>query len=130
MMKEPNKRDPFRGLRILIVEDNYLVAMSLARMLAEWGCEVIGPAPSVEEGSRLVDEKPLSGAILDINIRGGSSAPIAERLREKGRPFFFITGYGSPQFLPEHLRKRRRINKPLASADLREAILAEFLAEH
>lgn len=115
------------GLRILLVEDNFLVANSIKRMLTEWGCEVVGPAPSVAEALRLAEGATLHGGILDINIQGGSSAPIAAGLEERSCPYFFITGYASPHLLPAGLLTRRRLNKPFSREALWSAIQKEFL---
>lgn len=122
----PSVREPL-GLRILLVEDNFLVATSIKRMLTDWGCEVVGPAPSVAEGLRLAAGGDLHGGILDINIQGGSSAPIAAGLEQRSCPYFFITGYASPHLLPEGLMRRRRLNKPFSREALWTAIQKEFL---
>ncbi|TVQ59795.1 MAG: response regulator [Phycisphaerales bacterium] len=115
------------GLRILVVEDNFLVASALARRLTSWGCVVLGPVGSVEEGRQLLkSSERLNGGILDINITGGTSAPIAQEMESRGCPFFFITGYASPMALPEHLKSHRRLQKPLDEATLRSAIVQEF----
>lgn len=116
-----------KGLRILVVEDNFMIASSLKRMLESWGCDVVGPAPSVEEAEQLADQCDLSGGILDINIRGGTSAPIAERLHNRGLPYIFITGYSSPHLLPDELLKAQRLHKPITDAVLRSVLVEKFL---
>lgn len=114
------------GLRILLVEDNFLVGTSMKLMLEELGCVVVGPAPSIEQGTSLATNQRLDGAVLDINIIGGTSAPIAEVLLNKGCPFFFVTGYGSPKNLPEGLSRHRRLSKPVDETLLWEALLQEI----
>lgn len=111
--------------RILIVEDNFLVANSLAHSLQSMGCEVVGPAPTVKKGLQLVQENNLHGAILDINIIGGTSAPIAMELHKRRIPFFFITGYASPQMLPTPLTEIRKLRKPID-----DSALATVVEEH
>src|SRR5215210_3721567 len=64
--------DAVAGRRILIVEDNFMVAMSLERTLRQWGCDVVGPYPSLEEGRRAALDPSIEAAVLDINIVGGS----------------------------------------------------------
>lgn len=113
-------------LSVLLVEDNFLVALALERTLLASGCTVIGPVSTVEEGTLIAQETPIDGAILDINIRGGTSQPIAEALERRGLPFFFITGYGSPQMLPERLRQVFRLSKPVNAHRLLEAIIERF----
>lgn len=114
-----------QGRRILLVEDNYLIALSIQRLLLEWGCEVIGPAPSVHEGMRLAGQ-PLDGAILDINIVGGTSMPVADLLQKRGCPVVFITGYGSPAGVPDSLAETKRITKPIDERELELAVREEF----
>jgi DNA-binding NarL/FixJ family response regulator len=115
------------GLRILLVEDNFLIAAYLKRLLVAWGAEVIGPAPSVEEGHQLAEREALNGAILDINIIGGNSVAIAQRLEARDTPYFFITGYGSPQGIPETMKRRTRLKKPIDEAALQAVIRNEFV---
>ncbi len=114
------------GLRILVVEDDYLVATWLTGLLRQWGHEVVGPAPTVEEAVQLAREEEIEGAILDINLRGEHSGPVAEELEAKGAPFFFVTGYGSPELLPAHWRQRRKLYKPVKSSELRDEIRRRF----
>lgn len=100
--------------RVLLVEDNFFAAIDVQRRLEAMGCQVLGPVPSVREGLALASTEAMSGAILDINIIGGSSAVIAEELLRRDIPFFFITGYASPSgLLPPALKSRPRLNKPV-----------------
>lgn len=115
-----------RALSVLLVEDNFLLAMDMERTLVESGCNVVGPVSSVEEGLRIIEKVAIDGAILDINIRGGTSQPIAEALERRGLPFFFITGYGSPQMLPERLRQVLRLSKPINARRLLEVMTERF----
>ena len=123
---DPQQGQRIGGLNVLLVEDNFLVAMMMKRTLIECGCTVIGPISSVEEGTRIARESEIDGAILDINIRGGTSQPIAEALEQRGLPFFFITGYGSPQMLPDRLRQVFRLSKPVNARRLLEVMAERF----
>lgn len=114
------------ALRILLVEDNYLIAHALAAQLAGLGCEVVGPATSEGAAMDLIAAERLHGAILDINIHGGTSIDIALRLRRAECPFVFITGYGNPRVLPEELRDATRIDKPVTHATLVRIVDEEF----
>lgn len=82
------------GRRILIVEDEMLIAMQLEDMLLEMGCEVIGPATSVAEALKLIGAGRLDGALLDVNLGGEQVYPVADALAASGAPFVFVTGYG------------------------------------
>lgn len=125
-MTETVEPKPIKPLRILVVEDNFLVAMSIERALARRGCHIVGPVATVIDGRRLAEETDLDGAILDVNIRGGTSEPIAEALEHRGLPFIFITGYGSPMMLPERLRRVQRLGKPIDAGRLIEAVDERF----
>lgn len=120
------ERAPLVGKRILLVEDDFLVAISLVRMLNGMGCEVIGPIPSVEEGTASAERDEFEGAVLDVNIHGGHSGPIAEIVRNSGRPLLFITGYGSPSALPGDLRRLPRLSKPVSRESLQAALEEQF----
>ena len=117
---------PATARRILLVEDNYLVASMLQQKLGSLGCDVVGPAPSVEKGIQLAQDQTLQGAILDINILGGTSAPIADVLTARNLPFVFITGYASPPSLPDAFEQVPRFAKPLDDALLITIVNNQF----
>ncbi len=81
--------------RILVLDDEPLVSMLVEDWLRELGCEVVGPARSVEEGLDFVGTAPLDAAILDVNLGGENSYSVANALKIKGVPFAFVTGDGS-----------------------------------
>lgn len=83
------------GRRILVVEDEFLISAMLCDMLDDSAAIVVGPAPSLAEAMRLVEESPIDAAILDMNLNGQWSDPIAEALLARGIPFVFTTGYGA-----------------------------------
>lgn len=78
--------------RILVIDDEPLISMLVEGWLSELGCEVVGPAGSVERGLALIASNPLDGAILDINLAGENSYSVADALKAKGIPFAFATG--------------------------------------
>jgi CheY-like chemotaxis protein len=78
--------------RILVVDDEPLVSMLVEDWLVELGCEVVGPARSVQEGLDMAGSADLDGAILDINLGGNNSYAVAETLERRGVPFAFATG--------------------------------------
>jgi DNA-binding response OmpR family regulator len=78
--------------RILVLDDEPLISMLVEGWLNELGCEVVGPATSVQEGLSLAGSVELNGAILDINLGGQNSYPVANALRLRGVPFAFATG--------------------------------------
>lgn len=84
------------GLRLLVVEDEAIVAMMVEDLLTDLGCVVVDVAGTVSRGLALVSDTGLAldGAILDVNLGGEKVYPIAEALTARGIPFMFATGYG------------------------------------
>jgi PAS domain S-box-containing protein len=82
------------GERVLIVEDEALVAMILEDQLADLGISVAGTCASVPDAMRAIENDPPQAAILDVNLRGQLVYPVADRLMDRGIPFVFVTGYG------------------------------------
>ncbi|MFC7735511.1 response regulator [Roseomonas sp. GCM10028921] len=120
----PGAKGPLAGRRILVVEDEFLIAEVMEEWLSGAGAEVIGPVPSVEQALDLVEEpgKALDGAVLDVNLGGGETAyPIADWLNERGVPYLFATGEVRIADDPEH-RKRVRLEKPLTRTQLLRAL--------
>ena len=89
------------GRRILVVEDEPLIAMMAAAALEEAGCTVVGPAPTLAEALRLAEQERLDAAVLDRNLGGQYSDSVAERLRERGIRFAVVTGYADSGLPPE-----------------------------
>jgi CheY-like chemotaxis protein len=83
------------GLRLLVVEDEMLIAMTIEDVLTDLGCIVVGPAGSVAKALEILKHQDVDGAILDLNLKGEQALPVAEALHKRGTPFFFLTGYGS-----------------------------------
>lgn len=83
-----------KGKRILVVEDEALIAVMVEDMLAEMGTEVVGPAATIEQALTLARAEAIDGAVLDVNVRGERIDPVAEALASRGIPMLFATGYG------------------------------------
>ena len=113
--------------RVLIVEDEALVAMLLEDMLIDAGYTVSGTASAIPQALEFVSEavKDFDVAILDVNLRGVPIFPVAEALVEAGKPFVFATGYGAGS-LPEVWRDRPTLQKPFGAGDV-ERVLAKAL---
>ncbi len=111
------------GLRVLVLEDEPIVAMMLEDMLIELGCEVVGPASTLLEGMALARAGGFDVAVLDINVNGQRSDPIAQALDAEGKLYTFATGYGSAG-LPE-CSGQRVIQKPY-SLDQLATVLEEL----
>ena len=118
-----------QGLRVLVVEDNLLLAEVTKLLLEESGCQVVGPAGWLERGLELAEHEPLDGALLDINLHGDMSFPIAEALSRRGVPFVFVTGYEDRSIVPLAYRSAPRLDKPVADEHLMEVMVAAFTAK-
>lgn len=114
---------PLTGRRVLVVEDESLVAMLLETILEDMECVPIGPASNVDDGQRLArDTENLDAALLDVNVAGRQVFPVAEALKERGVPFVFSTGYGEGG-LPDEWRGQATIQKPFTEAAIRDALM-------
>jgi CheY-like chemotaxis protein len=100
-----------------------MVSMLIEDMLGELGCHVIGPAARLDEAMALAREVELDCAVLDVNLGGQPIFPLADLLRERGRPFAFATGYGDAGL--------RDVDKgsPVLQKPFREGDLAKVLGE-
>ncbi|TDW67372.1 response regulator receiver domain-containing protein [Novosphingobium sp. PhB55] len=109
-------------IHVLVVEDEYLIAVELASALEDEGVAVIGPASSLAEGEQLRRAAGrIDGAILDINLRGESVFPLADTLQHDAVPFLFSTGCDARE-IPDRFIDIPRCEKPTGSAE----ILREF----
>ena len=117
------------GLRILVVEDNLLLAEVTKLLLEDSGCQVVGPAGWLQGGLELAEHEPLDGALLDINLHGEMSFPIAGVLSARGVPFVFVTGYEDRSIVPLAYRSAPRLDKPVADERLIEVLVAAFTAK-
>lgn len=107
---------------MLVVEDEALIALVLQDMLEEFGCEVVGPAATVDE-ARAFSETPLFDlAILDVRLNGDVVFPVAERIAAGGRPIIIATGGGGDD-LPATLRPSSVLTKPYAAEAVEQAVL-------
>jgi CheY-like chemotaxis protein len=112
------------GRRLLVVEDETLIAMELCQDLEALGWSILGPAATIEEAMRLIDGQPLpDAAVLDVNLGGKLVYPLAELLQAKGVPFVFCSGY---QQLDDHENfrvwplVRKPVNIALLDRELRQ----------
>jgi CheY-like chemotaxis protein len=117
------------GRKILVVEDNFLIADHLCSVLEEQGCDVVGPAPQLAQALDLVRSgQALDGAVLDINLGGQLCFPVAAALAERGVPFVFLTGYNPRGIMPSEFAARPVLSKPVDAGRLIEVARATFAA--
>jgi DNA-binding LytR/AlgR family response regulator len=115
------------GRRVLVAEDEFLLALEVEDTLRRAGYEVVGPAATAAEAERLAREQALDAAVLDVDLRDDVVFAAADALALRGVPFVFLTGYG-PASLPGRLRGRVVLDKPYAVERLPTA-LAEAARE-
>lgn len=123
----PLSHDALAGLKVLVVEDNFLIAEYVCELLAEHGCEVVGPVGRVAAGLKLVEGGvPVDGAVLDINLDGELCFPIAAALARRAVPFVFLTGYDDGDLIPGDFADTKRFGKPLEEDRLLRAVAIDF----
>lgn len=103
---------PLDGKKILLVEDSMLIALDAEQALSALGAATVRTASTTSRAIAFALEEKFDFAVLDFNLGGETSVPIAEVLRKKGIPFIFATGYGDGLDLPEHLRDIELLSKP------------------
>jgi CheY-like chemotaxis protein len=113
------------GKRVLLVEDEPIIAMSVEDMLVDLGCLVVGPAFSASAAETLARNEHFDAALLDINMGDGASYPIAVILRERNIPFSFATGYGSGG-VPAGLGHVSVLAKPYTEENLADTLRRLF----
>ncbi len=104
------------GRRILCVEDEAVVAMLIEDVLLDAGFTVVGPFAKQAPAIAAITEGSVDAAVLDVNIRGERSYPIADALVENDIPFLFLTGYGE-QGVDQRYRDHRIVQKPFSRGD-------------
>lgn len=111
-----------RNCRVLVVEDEYLLADELQRELKRAGAVVLGPVPSVDLALNLLArEAVVDGAVLDVNLGGEHVYPVADALTDRAIPFVFVTGYDA-QALPPRFAQSPRCEKPVKISAVQDAI--------
>lgn len=111
-----------RGRRVLVVEDEMLVAMEFESLLQRQGCAVVGPASTVDRALALLDHDQPDAALLDLNLNGEPATAVAVALRTRGVPFVLVTGYGEAQSSEPELQGAPRVDKPVDHYALMRAL--------
>jgi DNA-binding NtrC family response regulator len=115
------------GRRILLVEDQFIIALELERVLTRAGCVVIGPVARLKKAIELARLEELDFAILDVNLFGEKVFPVADILQTRAIPFLLTTGYGEAA-VPAGRQGWRVVSKPYDSDKVRDLIAAELAA--
>ncbi len=113
--------DNLEGCRVLIVEDDAMISMMLQDVLEDMGCRVVAVASRLEEAQRRSEADDFDVALLDVNLRGEHTFPIAEAMLQRRRPFVLTTGYATT-ILPDSLHGATLLQKPYRRQDLEAAL--------
>jgi CheY-like chemotaxis protein len=116
------------GKRVLIVEDESMVAMLIEGLLEECECSIVGPCNTFEKALEAARTETFDLAVLDVNLRGTMVYPVAELLSARHIPFLFVSGYGDDAIPPGH-DAWRVCAKPFKGNDLVKMMSAALLAE-
>lgn len=120
------RHDGLADLRILVVEDQALLAMQVEGMLRKMGCEIVGPVPTSEAALSAVRTEPLDGVLLDVNLHGEDASPVAEELRRRQVPFLLVTGYSGRNLVAPAFKDAPMLRKPFSQQALADAMTKAF----
>ena len=120
-----NNDGPRHGGRVLVCDDNLLIAEVVAEFLRECGLEPMGPVGRLESAMQMARERALDGAILDINLNGRPCFPVCAILSARRIPFMFLTGYPHAA-IPIEYRGAPLVAKPFEPNEMKE-IMAHML---
>lgn len=112
----------FAGKRVLIVEDQLLIAMDLERILEDWGAEILATSTSPSEALAVLRRERPDVAVLDVNLGDTTSEPVAAALSSAGVPFIFATGYGDGSAIPEGYESVPVVRKPYDAQSIRSEL--------
>ena len=114
----------FVGRRVLVVEDEFLTALTTIDLLESMGCEVAGPIAHLAAALQLVQSQSFDAAVLDINIAGEMIWPVAEELRRRDVPCLFLSAYSEQTVIPAPFAAAPRLSKPLEPKRLLHHLVA------
>jgi two-component SAPR family response regulator len=121
--REETKKTSFARLRVMVAEDDWLLALNIQAMLDELGCAVIGPAANVHDAQRLAEENSFDIALLDVRFQyNDTSNLIAQILKKRRVPFAYVTGYSESDLRQWNMPKAFILQKPVTASNLAATI--------
>jgi len=109
-------------IRVLVVEDELLVAIDLESRLEDLGCEIVGTVARAEQAAQVIREENPDAAVLDVRLQDGTSEPVADLLVKRERPFVFVTANHDPESLKAKFPRTRVLSKPVSDDELAAAL--------
>ncbi|MBB1250756.1 MULTISPECIES: response regulator [unclassified Rhizobium] len=117
-----------RGRRVMVLEDDVLIAMDMEDFLLGQGCQVVGPISNVESALEKVETGGLDGAVVDLNLRGELSVPVIEALKSRGIPVIVCSGYAELSGVRDMLADVPMVTKPCDFNALSKILADSFTA--
>jgi len=111
-----------RGLRVLVVEDEYLIALRLEDTLKQFGCRPVGPAFTLEGGLSIARTVTVDAALLDLDLGGKSVLPLVEELKRRGVPIAFVTAYDLEELRSPLIEGLPWVHKPFTDEQIRDLL--------
>lgn len=111
------------GTRVLVVEDEFLLADLICETLSDNGAEIVGPVGTLEEALATIESEAFDIAVLDVNLRGRSVYPLAAALHKRDTPFLFVSGYKNLNDLQAHFPDAPTLEKPTDLGVLQQAVM-------
>src|SRR3954462_10536878 len=123
-MPARTEREDLAGARVLVVEDEFVIALEVEFLLRDFGYEVLGPVPSVARALELLGRERPDAALLDLNLPDGTAVPVAELLASMRVPFVLVTAYAPSQIEAPALRGVPHLGKPVGHDALQRMLVA------
>jgi CheY-like chemotaxis protein len=122
-----SKYAALKGLRILVIEDQFLLAALIEETLQKLGCTIVGPLPNLDDAIAAIRQGGFDAALLDINLKGRAATPAAAELVARAVPFILVTGYPDAADTPV-MKSAARVVKPFTHEQLSESMMLAFAA--
>jgi CheY-like chemotaxis protein len=113
----PSSTTVFSG-DVLIVEDNFIIAMDVEELVSELGADTVHVASNCDDALDLIERVPVTGAILDFKVEDGTSVRVADALAQKNIRFIFATGYSDVSLFPDRYQAHPMLKKPYSRHDI------------
>jgi DNA-binding NtrC family response regulator len=117
-----------KGRRVMVLEDDVLIAMDMEDFLLGEGCQVVGPISNVEAALEQVEKAEIDGAVVDLNLRGELSVPVIEALKSRGLPVIVCSGYAELSGVKDMLKDVPMVPKPCDFSALSKILADAFTA--